>query len=159
MSRRHLQLPSALALVTVAAVAVGGCDIALDVGGPCASFGSRDSPCREQIYFPNGVSVDPGGDFLYVANGNSDLRYSGGSVQAIDLRKVECALAYVQGATGDVRGGCADLKLGEITAYRPAVDKVPAAGSRINPLDSVVECDETPFIVPCQYSLILVKSR
>jgi len=33
---------------------------------------------------PSGLAIDPDGDALYVASSNADLRYSGGTVAAID---------------------------------------------------------------------------
>src|SRR5262245_49797020 len=50
-------------------------------------------PQTQQLYFPAGLAVDPAGQFLYVANGNSDLRFGGGTVQMIDVNRFECAVS------------------------------------------------------------------
>lgn len=47
-----------------------------------------DPPADDLIY-PVGLAMDPGGRYLYVANANFDLKYNGGTVVAIDLDLVE----------------------------------------------------------------------
>ena len=50
-------------------------------------------PLPGQFYFPSGLVLDPEGQFLYVSNHNSDLRYAGGTIQMVDLNRFECARA------------------------------------------------------------------
>jgi DNA-binding beta-propeller fold protein YncE len=73
--RAHRRRAIAAALIG-GAVAVAGC-----------GFGeSGITPPTDQLFFPAGLAIDPGGDWLYVVNSNSDLRYNAGTVVAIDLR-------------------------------------------------------------------------
>lgn len=55
--------------------AVVGCDVS-DDGRP---------PPDDSLFFPTGVVADPSGNLLYVTNGNTDLRFNGGSLVAIDF--------------------------------------------------------------------------
>src|SRR5262249_2156523 len=44
-------------------------------------------PPRDHIAFPSSALVDPvAGDWLYVVNSNSDLRYNNGTLVAVDLK-------------------------------------------------------------------------
>jgi hypothetical protein len=45
-------------------------------------------PLRDAIAFPASALVDPGGQWLYVANANSDLRYNDGTLVAVSLARV-----------------------------------------------------------------------
>src|SRR5262245_51288397 len=83
-------------LALLAGALAAGCTQQLNVGGPCKDFNTGEEPCRQQLYFPTGVAADVENDLLYVASGNADLRYSGGAVHAIDLRHVECVIAYAR---------------------------------------------------------------
>src|SRR5687767_12810980 len=85
---------------------LSGCNPQLNVGGPCAPFNTGEEPCRQQLYFPTGVAVDPLGDVLYVASSNADLRYSGGTVSSFDLRRFECALGFARGGALPAEWGC-----------------------------------------------------
>jgi DNA-binding beta-propeller fold protein YncE len=60
-------------------VALGACDIENE---------GIDPPGDDLVY-PVGMAMDPGGRYLYVANENFDLRYNGGTVVAIDLEAVD----------------------------------------------------------------------
>ena len=88
-------LVGALALVTTAA-----CSGPPGIGGPCQEFNtlaaSGNNPCKEQFYFPSGLTVDPNAHLLYVTNGNSDLRYAGGTLSAVDLDFYGCALDFAK---------------------------------------------------------------
>src|SRR5262249_45504322 len=42
-------------------------------------------PPPDQFFFPTGVAAHPFGRWLYVTNANTDLRFSGGSVMAVDF--------------------------------------------------------------------------
>ncbi len=137
-----------------------------------------------QFYFPAGLAYDtvarPDGNasrYLYVSNGNADLRYGGGLVQLIDLRRFDCAvdvychcpdptiqnsqhqpLCAPDGCSRPLpqNDGCSpdDIALAMSDLTLPYV-----SGNRLNPdvnepecqpdpLDpSVIDCDESPFIV------------
>ena len=54
----------------------------------CFTSGEGREPHPDRLYFPTGLVVSPGGTTLYVANSDFDLQFSGGSVQALDLRAI-----------------------------------------------------------------------
>jgi hypothetical protein len=145
-------------------VATSGCTQQTGIGGPCAPFSNNsEEPCREQIYFPSGLAVDPDGDVLYVASSNADLRYSGGSVQSIDLTRHDCAARFFRDGVLDAT--CANLSYVLADANgNPFPTATPlgapdprdtsrtlvesdALGCSHDLLDpQIVQCDETPFI-------------
>ena len=55
----------------------------------CVPAGDGVQPIVERSYFPVGLSVDPTGDWLYVVNSDFDLQYNQGTVQSLDLRRIE----------------------------------------------------------------------
>ncbi len=55
----------------------------------CFAPGDGREPNLEQIYFPVGLAMSPGGTRLYVANSDFDLQFNAGSLQAYDLRRLE----------------------------------------------------------------------
>jgi DNA-binding beta-propeller fold protein YncE len=67
----------------------------------CTASEAGVAPPIDQVFFPTGLAVDPAGDVLYVTNGNSDLRYSGGTLLALDLTKFRADLEAFS-ATGQV---------------------------------------------------------
>jgi hypothetical protein len=57
------------------------------VGGGC-SFGENGiAPPTNRVFLSAGLVVDPEGNFLYVVNSNSDLRFNAGTVVAVDAKK------------------------------------------------------------------------
>lgn len=73
-------------LASIAALFATACDLG----------GAGDPPPRGGLYFPTALEISEDGadddsapDYLFVANSNFDLRYSSGSVQAIDLAAVD----------------------------------------------------------------------
>ena len=58
------------------------------VAGGCGFGQSGISPPVDRFFFPAGAAVDPNGDWLYVVNSNSDLRFNAGTVVGVDLAKV-----------------------------------------------------------------------
>jgi hypothetical protein len=54
----------------------------------CYNAGDGTAPPPQQIYFPVGLVVSPGGGVLYVANSDFDLQWNGGTVQSYDLSQV-----------------------------------------------------------------------
>ena len=51
----------------------------------CSLHQAGVDPPDNRIFFPGGAIVAPEGQFLYVVNSNSDLRYNAGTVVAVDL--------------------------------------------------------------------------
>jgi DNA-binding beta-propeller fold protein YncE len=87
--------------------------VALALAGAGCGFGeSGIAPPSDRIFFPAGMAVDPGGDWLYVVNSNSDLRFNAGTVVAVDLAKAKTdrKAAKDNGGAGFVPrlGGCAN---------------------------------------------------
>lgn len=63
------------------------------LSGGCNVQNEGIDPPADELIFPVGLAMDPGGRYLYVANANFDLKYNGGTVVAIDLQAVENAHA------------------------------------------------------------------
>jgi DNA-binding beta-propeller fold protein YncE len=51
----------------------------------CGFGESGIAPPTDRFFFPASIAVDPAGDWLYVVNSNSDLRYNAGTVVAVNL--------------------------------------------------------------------------
>jgi hypothetical protein len=153
-------LPAARALAFAATIA-GGCSRPPGIGGPCGvvlpdgtnRFATGSEPCRQQLYFPVGATMDPDGDVLYVTNANADLRYSGGTLAAVDVQLWECARDLSLAGCSPVDASCAALPP-SCQGYDPkTLDKVgrfrdsSGLGCRPAFLDpSILECDEEPFL-------------
>jgi YVTN family beta-propeller protein len=57
------------------------------IGGGCNFGQSGIAPPTNRIFLPAGIAADPEGDFLYVVNSNSDLRFNAGTVVAVPALK------------------------------------------------------------------------
>jgi YVTN family beta-propeller protein len=87
-------------------------------------------PRKEEFYFPVGLEKDPDQPFLYVSNGNSDLKYGGGTVQLVDIKRFRAAVDRFRSAKNDCGAG---------TDCETCVE---------DPLDpNVTNCSEEPFIL------------
>jgi hypothetical protein len=53
------------------------------VGGGCSFGESGIAPPTNRIFLPAGIAIDRSGEFLYVVNSNSDLRFNAGTVVAV----------------------------------------------------------------------------
>jgi len=51
------------------------------VGNPKAGL----TPPKSRLFFPTGLALTPDGRYLFVTNGNSDLKYNGGSIVVVDV--------------------------------------------------------------------------
>ncbi|MCK5797800.1 MAG: hypothetical protein KAI47_11480 [Deltaproteobacteria bacterium] len=94
--------------------------------GSCAVENAGIDPTKDAFYFPVGIALDGDRSRLYVANSNADLRYNGGTVMALDLRKLPVDLSRVGAA----------VKAGEVDCAPDRVD-----GTRW-------ECSASQFIMP-----------
>ncbi|HEY4184935.1 MAG TPA: hypothetical protein VGP07_07695 [Polyangia bacterium] len=56
--------------------------------GGCSLHQAGVTPPDNRIFFPSGGIIDPDGQWLYVVNSNSDLRYNAGTIVAVDLTAV-----------------------------------------------------------------------
>ena len=62
----------------------------------CTASASEVEPPTDAFFYPTGLAVSPGDAMLFVANANSILQYSSGSVSVIDLSTVD---SVIQGWT------------------------------------------------------------
>jgi hypothetical protein len=131
-------------IFALAALVVAGCHWNLNDKGT--------DPATGQLYFPSGIAMDPGGRFVYVSNGNADLRFGGGTVMMVDMLAFECTVAAVRAraalATTPIPGGACDgvdwLKLADTVIDNKNGQTICTR----DPLDpSIVDCDETAFIL------------
>src|SRR5882757_7951420 len=118
---------SALAVVAVAIVAPGGCGLNQEGIGPPA----------DRIFYPGAIAVDPtGGRWLYVVNSNADLRFNDGTLVAVDLDKVQSALA-----NGGASPICSDTKY-----VNPITDDKKTYCCWDSLDRNILNCDERQFI-------------
>lgn len=88
MTERYSSVWSRLALAAALTVTSTG----------CFTDDDGQQPSAELFYFPAGVVASPGKTTLYVANSDFDLRFSGGSIFAMDLRGMRDAIAPIPAA-------------------------------------------------------------
>ena len=130
---RLLPLLGAGALGLLGAGALGGCDLHQE--------GVR--PPDNRIFFPGGAAIEGGGDgiakWLYVVNSNSDLRYSAGTVIALDLQTIRGD--FESAKPGDWKDCTSD------TRYVPPADVGPADRCCWDYLDpQILDCDEQIYV-------------
>lgn len=84
------------------------------LSGACDVENEGIDPPADELIYPVGLAMDPGGRFLYVANANFDLKYNGGTVVAVDLEAVEDLAANDVGVmpAGDVIDGSSTVRIG-----------------------------------------------
>jgi YVTN family beta-propeller protein len=88
-----MRLVSALIAAVSCAAAIG-----------CGLSQEGIAPPNNTIFYPGAIQVDPNnGQWLYVVNSNSDLRYNDGTLVAVDLTQVE-ADRIKDGAWGNCPG-------------------------------------------------------
>jgi hypothetical protein len=106
--------------------------------GACTASAGDVAPPRYQPYFPTGMTLSPDERWLFILSANSDLRYSSGSVQVLDLQKIdEMVAAWTSSGDAQAAAGCAPV------AGRPRVLGCPlqradgAPGAMVVPGGSV----------------------
>ncbi len=108
-------------------------------------------PETDQLNFPAGIAMDPNGRFLYVSNGNADLRFGGGTVEMIDMLSYECVIAeYRKNVPVDLVNDPL-TPIPSVCAFHTDDEwmhtAVYDAKCRRDALDpSIIECDESAFI-------------
>ncbi len=126
------------------AALVAGCHWSLNDKG-------TDPPVA-QLYFPAGIAMDPAGQYVYVSNGNADLRFGGGTVMMIDMLAFECTIARFRqqhslsadDAATSLPDACSRFSTDETFWDQTARDALCTR----DPLDpSIIDCDETAFIL------------
>ncbi|MEO6775725.1 MAG: YncE family protein [Kofleriaceae bacterium] len=91
----------------------------------CTASADEVSPPRDQFYFPTGLAISPDDSRLFVTNANSELRYDSGSVNVLDLDRVDEAVA-------------------NWTTSQTMPDKCSQDPDR----SETLICDETQFMIP-----------
>ncbi|MFP6686437.1 MAG: hypothetical protein VB934_17085 [Polyangiaceae bacterium] len=66
----------------------------------CFTNADGQKPSAEEMFFPTGLAMSFAGRVLYIANSDFDLRYSGGSVLALDLKQLRGDVAPVAAELG-----------------------------------------------------------
>ncbi|MCA1664068.1 MAG: hypothetical protein LC659_07355 [Myxococcales bacterium] len=111
-------------------------------------------PQSDQLYFPAGIAMDPGGQYVYVSNGNADLRYGGGTVMMIDMFSFECTVAayrLLHPLTASdfavtLAPGCTALPEHTLDYYQHLAEyNALCYRDRLDP--TIVDCDESAFIL------------
>ncbi len=101
---------------------LSGCHVDLNEEGT--------EPRKDELYFPTGLEKDPTEPFLYVSNGNSDLKFGGGTVQLVDTKRFFTALDTFHNSKNDCGAG-SDCE----TCVEDSLDP------------NIVNCSEEPFIL------------
>ncbi|MEO8704341.1 MAG: YncE family protein [Kofleriaceae bacterium] len=73
--------------------------------GACTASADEVRPPDDELYFPTGAAMAPDESVLFVANGNSELRFDSGSVAVIDLQNVDATVSAWLTA-GEIPFGC-----------------------------------------------------
>ncbi|HEY8926675.1 MAG TPA: hypothetical protein VIU64_19965, partial [Polyangia bacterium] len=106
----------------------------------CSLHQAGVTPPDNRIFFPSGGIVDPDGDWLFVSNSNSDLRYNAGTIVTVDLGKARDAADPMKNG-GFIWETCpADPR------YVPPVAQTPfCCWDFLDP--TVLNCDDQALIV------------
>ncbi len=86
----------------------------------CFHNGNGDAPPDQDFYFPVGLALSASGQHLFVVNSNFDLRYSAGTLLALDTKKIE-----------DAAKACADADPTDASCTKSAVTPYVDASVRI----------------------------
>ena len=119
----------------------------------CGEQNLGSAPPEGQLFFPSGLHVDESANapgeparYLFVTNGNNDLRYNAGTLVAVNLDRfwgawfddnLQAGSAYCGANSAGVEQ-CIEPPGGPVSDDRPC--------RRLALKPQVVECDESPFI-------------
>lgn len=95
------------------------------VAAGCTASGVDVEPPADVLFYPTGAAVSPDDAVLFVTNGNSELRYNGGTISVFDLALVDQAVAAWTGADHTIPSGC----------------------NRDPDFSETLVCDEAPFMI------------
>ncbi len=70
-------------LLALGAWPLAGCQAELD--GILGTEKPGLDPPPDRFFFPTGLALSPDGRYLFVSNGNSDLKYNGGTMTVVDM--------------------------------------------------------------------------
>jgi len=91
----------------------------------CTASGAAIEPPADALFYPTGAAVSPDDAVLFVTNGNSELRYNGGTISVFDLALVDRTVAAWTGTDHTIPDGC----------------------NRDPDFIETLVCDEAPFMV------------
>ncbi len=107
-ARTHVILKVSLALLLGLMGPMGGCQAELD-GLRGAAKPGLDPPA-DRFFFPTGLVLSPDSRYLFVSNGNSDLKYNGGTVVVVDLdlamSRLSAFWSFDEEAMGELEDTC-----------------------------------------------------
>jgi hypothetical protein len=75
------------------------------VGVACVPPGDGVAPIVDEVYFPVSVTLNRTGEFLFVVNSDFDLKYSQGTIQSLDVRRIRQLVQRVCSADDDCETG------------------------------------------------------
>jgi DNA-binding beta-propeller fold protein YncE len=125
------------------------CALACGAAIGCTASGADVQPVRDQLAFPTGMKVSPDGKVLFVVNANSELRFDSGSLDVVDLGRVQGVIAPWLTYLGKPTAACTDFADGV-----PSMAPSPADGGKklscaCDPNNTqTLVCDEAYFINP-----------
>ncbi len=99
----------------------------------CATPGEGVPPPADEVYFPVGLAIDAGAEYLYVVNSDFDLQFNQGTVQSLSLEKIRAVTPTPCSDDGDCDSGqsCDTTPTeenGEIPSFFCVADDGPHAG-------------------------------
>jgi len=119
--------------------------LVLAAGGVAVGCGLNQEgvpPFADAVFFPGSALVDPTGDWLYVANSNSDLRYNDGTLVALHLRDPQGA---DQVENLREQGWAACPQIGYVRHHNDTTSDACCW----DPLDAnILNCDERKLVEP-----------
>ena len=104
---------------------------ALFAAAGCTASSEEVRAPQDQLFFPTGVAATPDERILFVANGNSELRYDSGSIGVIDLAVVQSVVAQWVDQKVKAEGCDADLDHSETLICEEKPFFKPDAGVRV----------------------------
>jgi DNA-binding beta-propeller fold protein YncE len=118
----------------------------------CTASGADVQPPRDELAFPTGLKVSPDGNFLFVVNANSELRYDSGSLQVVDLVRlgsvIDPWLGYLGKPTTDCESFVSGLPAAAAMAVSPP-DGIARLDCKCDPNNTeTLQCEEAYFINP-----------
>ena len=110
----------------------------------CTASGAAVEPPPDALFAPTGIAVSPDDSVLFVANANSELRWNGGTVIAIDLNAVDQTIAAWTGANRTAATGCSpDSDHRETLVCEEAPYIEAQAGARIGNFATAIAVQDT----------------
>jgi DNA-binding beta-propeller fold protein YncE len=97
----------------------------------CTASGASTEPPQDQLFYPTSATLSPDESVLFVTSANSDLRYSSGAIDVLDLEQVDATIAAWTSARTIPAGCNADTDHRETLVCDEAAFMRPNAGARI----------------------------